>query len=267
MTALLSKKNAWVWGASQDTAFGKIKLQLTKVLALYDPAADTKLSADASSYGLGAVLLQKCKSVWLPVAYASRSMTTTEACYAQIEKEALATTWASEKFSSYLIGKHFIIETDHKPLVPLLNSTSLDSLLPRILRFRLRMMRYNYTVTHVPGKYLYTADTLSHTPRQSEDIEDSSTLQMVTEAFVATVVSGLPATPHRLDKFREAKTADPVLSQVSQFCQTSWPSQSNIRPYGAIRSELTICEGLLLRANRMVVPGSMRKCPLKYTGK
>jgi len=47
-------------------------------------------------------------------------MIETERRYAQIEKEALATTWACEKFSNFVLGKHIRIETDHKPLVPLL---------------------------------------------------------------------------------------------------------------------------------------------------
>ena len=91
-------------------------------------------------------------------------MTETEKRYAQIEKEALALTWACEKFTDYLLGLHFLMETDHKPLVPLLGTKSLDKLPPRVLRFRLRMSRYNYSIEHVPGKYLYTADTLSRTP-------------------------------------------------------------------------------------------------------
>ena len=74
---------------------------------------------------------------WKPVAYASYSMSDSERRYAQIEKEALATTWACEKFSAYILGRHFEIESDHKPLIPLLNSKALDNLLPRILRFRL----------------------------------------------------------------------------------------------------------------------------------
>ena len=80
------------------------------------------ISADASSFGLGAVLFQQSSDEWKPVAYASRSMTKTERCYAQIEKEALAITWACDKFTDYIIGKHFLIQSDHKPLVPLLNS-------------------------------------------------------------------------------------------------------------------------------------------------
>ena len=45
-------------------------------------------------------------------------MSDTERRYAQIE-EALACTWACEKFSSYILGMKFLIEMDHKPLVPL----------------------------------------------------------------------------------------------------------------------------------------------------
>ena len=73
-------------------------------------------------------------------------------------------TWALEKFSEYVLGKSIILETDHKPLVPILGRKSLDTLPPRVLRFRLRLMRFQYTIHHVPGKTLYTADTLSRAP-------------------------------------------------------------------------------------------------------
>lgn len=80
---LLSTKSAWVWGASQDHAFSSVKMELTRptVLALYDPMAETLLSADASSNGLGAVL-QKFKAEWRPVVFASRSMSEMETRYA-----------------------------------------------------------------------------------------------------------------------------------------------------------------------------------------
>ena len=117
------------------------------MLALYSPDVETKISADSSSYGLGAVLLQKQQDTWRPVAYASRSLSEAESRYAQIEKEALAGTWACEKFTDYILGKRICLETNHKhkPLVSLSGSKHLDSLPPRILRFRLRLSRFPNT--------------------------------------------------------------------------------------------------------------------------
>lgn len=132
---LLRSNRIWTWGPAQEEAFTRIKEELTKptILTHYDPQAETKISADASSLGLGAVLMQKEGEHWKPVVYASRSMTDTERNYAQIEKEALATTWACEKFTTYVLGRQFTIESDHKPLIPLLNEKHLDALPPRIL--------------------------------------------------------------------------------------------------------------------------------------
>ena len=105
----------------------------------YDPSADTRIADDASSFGIGAVHLQMQKREWKPAAYAFRSLTETLIRYTQIEKEALATTWACERFSKYILGKSVSIETDQKPLVPLLNTKHLDSLPPGVLRFDLRL--------------------------------------------------------------------------------------------------------------------------------
>ena len=122
----------------QDKAFQQIKDELTKptVLTLYDVNAKTKIRADA---GLGAVLLQYQQQHWKPLAYASKSLTETEKRYSQIEKEALVLVWSCEKFATYVVGKRIEIENDHKLLVPLLSTTSLDCLPPRILHFRLRL--------------------------------------------------------------------------------------------------------------------------------
>jgi len=79
-------------------------------------------------------------------------MTETKGRYAQVEKEALAVTWACEKFATYILGKKIVIETDHRPPVSILGEKKLDKLPPRILRFYLRMSRFDYSIIHVPGK-------------------------------------------------------------------------------------------------------------------
>ena len=262
---LLSTKNSWIWGPTQEQAFKLVKEELIKptVLALYDPQAKTKVSADASSYGLGAVLLQEKDGNWRPVAYASRAMNETEKRYAQIEKEALAATWSCEKFSDYILGSSFTIETDHKPLVPLLTTKCFNSLPPRVLRFRLRLDRFDYVVSHVPGKLLYTADTLSRAPETSED--DTRPLQDLADAYISEVViPSLPASPTRLDMYRQAQKRDSECLALTEFCTTGWPSNHgavspHLRPFWKVKDYLTICENLLLYRNRIVVPKDMRR--------
>ena len=264
---LLSKSNAWVWGPVQSKAFSQVKQELAKpaTLALYDPEARTRISADASSYGLGAVLLQQVGTDWKPIAYASRSMTNTEQRYAQIEKEALATTWACEKFADYILGKHVEIETDHKPLVPLLGTKRLDSLPPRVLRFRLRLDRFDYSIKHVPGKNLHTADTLSRAPSASN--KSDSTLEELAELLMATCIAHLPASKDRLDAYRRAQKADQTCSLLIKYCRDGWPGKNSVdpmaKPYWEVQSELTLGDDLLLCGSRVVVPEALRAETLK----
>ena len=224
---LLSTKNEWLWDKCQQDAFTQIKEELssTPVLALYDPSKETIVSADASSYGLGAVLVQQQDNhQWKPVVYASRSLTPTEQKYAQIEKEALGITWACERFSDYLVGMLFQIETDHKPLVSLLGVKNLEELPARIQRFRMRLMRFTFTISHTPGKDLTIADTLSRTPTAIALNADNQFIQDV-ELFVNTVMSCLPATEKRLIEIMQKQEEDTVCKQLKQYCLSGWPKQ------------------------------------------
>lgn len=261
---LLVKGNQWVWGEAQQRAFDEVKRMLTTtpVLALFDPQYNTILSADASSYGLGAVLLQRQPGGELkPVAYVSRSMTTTEQRYAQIEKEALALTWACERFSDYLIGLKFHIHTDHKPLVPLFSTKRLEELPLRVQRFRLRMLRYHFTISHIPGKDLVIADMLSRAPTSTPSNSDHLFYQE-TNVFVDTVIQSLPASDAQLERIKQEQEQDDVCKQIRVYCRDGWPAKHEltgaIRPYYPVLTEITVANGLLLRGSRLIIPASMR---------
>ena len=262
---LLSAKNEWTWSDSQQNAFSQIKQELSNapVLALYDPTSDTVVSADASSYGVGAVLMQKQSDhQWKPVAYASRSLTPTEEKYAQIEKEALGITWACERFSEYLVGMQFRVETDHKPLVPLLGAKNLEELPARIQRFKMRLMRFTFTISHTPGKDLTIADTLSRAPTHSASVADEQFCQD-TEMFVNTITTNLPATPQYLIKIARWQDEDETCSQVKQFCQKGWPKQQRVpdslKGYHSVSAELSVYNDLLMRGSRIVIPPTLRQ--------
>jgi len=260
---LLSTKNSWAWTSPQQESFRKLKEEMSSsgVLALYDVTAETKISPDASSHGLGAVLLQQQKQHWRPVAFALRSLSKTECCYAQIEKEALALTWALEKFSEYVLGKIIHLETDHKPLIPLLGQKSLDLLPPRVLRFRLRLMRFHYTIRHVPSKNLYTADTMSRAPLR-DTIDESSVASQDTEQFVQSITESLPASTKRLQLYGESQARDKLCSKLIEFCTSGWPDRNrlsrDLKEYWRYCGSLTLSYGLLLYQSRIVIPLDLR---------
>ena len=218
---------------------------------------------NASSYGLGAVLLQLHKDDgWRPVAFASRALTETEARYAQIEKEAFALTWACEKFSDYILGKPILLETDHKPLVPILGSKSLETLPPRVLRFRLRLARFQYTVHYSPGKSLYLADTLSRAPLKVPSEGLNTLTDQEVENFVEAVVSSLPASADRINVYRQAQARDTECRTLIEYCKSGWPEKHTVKGelkrFWQVRGELTCSNDLLLFRSRIIVPKSLR---------
>ena len=99
----LHKEVEWHWSERKEKAFQTINEKLTSdaTLQYYDVEKPLTVSVDASSHGLGACLLQEGR----PVCYASRSLSSAEKNYAQIEKELLAIVYGCTKFHQYVYGK------------------------------------------------------------------------------------------------------------------------------------------------------------------
>ena len=87
---------------------------MTPVLSYFDKTCHTQVIADASPYGLVAVLVQKQNGQNRIIAYASRTLSQIERKYSQTEKEALALVWSCERFHVYFYGADFDLLTDQK---------------------------------------------------------------------------------------------------------------------------------------------------------
>ena len=186
------------------------------MLALYDTYKKTKITSDASSYGLvGVVLQQQDDDTWKPVAYLSRALTNTDMHYSQSEKECLALTWLCKRASDYILGKPIVGETDHKPLLPMLMTHCLDQVPPRSQRFCMCLMRFHIQeMIHVPGKNMYTSDTLSRMMmKETTSKETSHSDENETEAFVCSSMDALPLSPHFSNMSRAVEFS-------SRYCTT-----------------------------------------------
>ena len=152
------------------------------------------------------------------------------------------------------------IETDHKPLVPLFSTKHLDQMPPRILRFCLRLNRFNFKIHRTPGKYLHLADTLSRAPASTPGVNSVAFTQEI-ESFLETVIAALPS-PDRLQQYQDAQSSDVICSIVQKYCTSGWPYKrhlpNNIKPYWKYRGEFTIVDNMLLCNHRIVVPESLQ---------
>ena len=123
-----------------------------------------------------------------PIACASRSITSAEENYAQIEKEMLTISFATKKFYQYIYGKPSIhIQTDHKPLESILKKPMCKAP-PRLHRLMLTMQPYDLLFHMCLANIYDLADTLSRAyiegePETSLDEEMSRDVHSLVEKY------------------------------------------------------------------------------------
>lgn len=125
------------------------------------------LTTDASNIAIGAILSQGPLGSDKPIAYASRTLNTSETNYSTIEKELLAIVWGTKYFRPYLFGRKFKIVTDHKPLQWVMNLKEPNT---RLTRWKLKLSEYNFTVVYRQGKSNANADALSRVQINNDEI-------------------------------------------------------------------------------------------------
>ena len=140
-----------------------------------------------------------------------------------------------------------------KPLVSLFSKKRLPS---RILHFCLRLSRFDYKIEHVPGKLLYTADTLSRSPISSAEASDL-TLQEEAELLAAETTGQYTENRHLQTQTARRSTC----CEAMKYCKQNWPTKhkitSHMKPYWAVQNALTVNQGLLMYNCHIVVPVSL----------
>ena len=246
---LLHKDVHYEFGPQQEAALRQLKKAMAEAstLAYFDKDAPTRVIADASPVGLGAVLLQRERNQEVPVCYASRSLSDCERRYSQTEKEALSLVWACERFHAYIYGREFDLVTDHKPLEIIYGIRSKPS--ARIERWVLRLQPYSFKVIHVKGSD-NIADPLSRLVPQKPSTEDRE------EGYVRFVAVNATPSAMTTREIEEASADDAELTEVRRALETG--HYDGCKAYAPIASELCTMGKLVLRGTRIVIPQKMR---------
>ena len=155
------------WTPVCQKALEEIQKILSKapVLLLPDFKHQFTVRTDASSFGIGGVLLQEVDNKLHPISFVSRKLLPRETRYSTIERECLAIVWVINKLSRYLWGKHFQLQTDHRPLTYLKSGRFRNA---RILRWALTLQEFQFSVLPIPGTGNVFADILSRTACSQE---------------------------------------------------------------------------------------------------
>lgn len=149
------------WGKVQTAAWAELKAARSdpEILAPPRRGRRKKVMTDASSYGLGAVLLQQIdEGKWAAVSFTSRKLKPSELKFTATEKECVAVVHALRKWRPLLHGEEFLVVTDHLALKWLL---SLKEPRERLARWVVDVQDHDFVVEHRAGKELVVPDTLS----------------------------------------------------------------------------------------------------------
>lgn len=244
------------WTDIHTNELNKLKdlISHSPILKIFDPNIEITIQCDASSEGLGCVLLQN----GYPVSYASRTLSKTEKRYAQIEKELLAICFAFEKFHYLVYGHQVTVQSDHKPLGPIF-SKDLDKISNRLQRMRLRLLKYDIKIVYLPGKDMLIADLLSRSYIKNP-VEDDPEMQYVIHMLYQNVNMSV----EKKELFKTSIDKDPILSQVKLYANTEWPDKCknlslDLKHYIALKDKIFLSNDLLFLENKIIVPNNLRQ--------
>lgn len=254
---LTRKGQTFRWEEEQQRAFKKLLHLVEEIttLSFYSLTDKTLVFADASPYALGGVLAQESPDGSIrPIAFASRSLNETDQRLSQTEKEAMALVWSIEHFDYFLKGRRFDLYTDHKPLEVIFGIREPTSCLTsaRIERWLLRIQEYDFRVKYVPGRKMI-ADFMSRASAKGTnepfDIGSETAINSILEATCEALTE---------ETLRQESKDDTQFKQIrAALLSDTWPPE--LRRFELMKGELADIDGVLLRGQKIIVPGILRQ--------
>lgn len=256
----IKKGTVFEWSNECEDAFNEIKKGIVgaPTLGHFSIAGKTYVTTDASAIGAGAILTQVCNGEERIIGFASRRLRDAELSYSVIEKEALAYCWGIRHFKYFVWGLSFRVRTDHKPLVHLFKGGKglESSVTPRISRWMLSVLEYNFEVEYVRGSRNVVADCLSRMPIEAIEID----LNEVVEE-VLWCSDGKATFSER--EWKDYMLGDDVLQCVMRCVSNGWDeslvNDACYKKFYHVQEELSVCDEKLFRRSQIVPPLGLRK--------
>ncbi|MEL7307950.1 MAG: reverse transcriptase domain-containing protein, partial [Pseudomonadota bacterium] len=230
------------WSQDAEKSFQSVKSKLQdSILTLPSPDEKLILRTDASNDCIAAVVETVSGQ---PVSFLSRKLNKTELNYDIVEKEALAIFWGILRSKLFLLGREFKVYSDQKSLKYLFNC---DKTTPKIIRWRLALQPFNFTVEHCSGKNNPVADCLSrmNAIEIESNIDFSSILNaqekdVECQALVTCLKNGVRVKPQSVS--RNLWAMRKTLKLKNNYIYNA--SDLLFVPYRCRLKILTLCHGL-----------------------
>ena len=252
LSDLTRKDTKLEWTSTCQTAFEELKGHLIgpEIMAYPCESGEYILDTDACNFGIGAVLSQVQNGKPRVIAYASRSLSKSERNYCVTDKVLLAVVYFVQYFRYYILGRKFLVRSDHQALRWLF---SLREPKGRVSRWIEILSAYNFEIEYRPGKQHGNADGMSRCPNPREctcseqevdlkcgpcnkcvkratDMQHSETLRRIptqtTPPPVDTSSDSTWFTGHTTRELRHLQSSDPAIGALLRW------KQQHKRPYG-----------------------------------
>ena len=293
---LVKPSMTFSWDDSMEKLFRETNQLLTEKctagIRAFELDRRTCLQTDWSKTGVGYLLLQQhcdcdtakapvcCKDGWKLVFAGSRFTSDAESRYSPTEGEALAIAWSLQHARMFVLGcKDLMVSTDHRPLLGILKDRDLNSISnPRIFNLKEKTLPFTFNVQYNPGKWHRGPDAFSRNPvaaliAESANDQDSQSypteeiMAARSQAFIAAISSSDCDPLLTIADIHTAAAKDVTHQLLHDTIANGFPVSRNdlkeeLRVYWPVRDRLSLMDGLVMMADRVVIPAIHRKSVL-----